>query len=110
MPKGRGSVSWYTSVCDLKAAKIHLFRKGDFSKSVIIDLKKELDSGKREIDMDELMESAAQPYRRSNDGSKLVVVTALGLVLVGAVILWSRRRHSLQTHLVNEEIESTTEA
>jgi hypothetical protein len=111
MPNGRGSVSWYTSVCDLKAAKIHLFRKGDFSKSVIIDLKKELDSGKREIDMDELMASAAQPYLRSNDGSKLVVgVTAMGLVLVGAVILWSRRRHSLQTHLVNKAIEPTAEA
>jgi hypothetical protein len=62
MPKDRGLVSWYTTVFDLKAAKIHLFRKGHFSKAVVIDLKKELKNGQREIDMDELMESAAQPY------------------------------------------------
>lgn len=65
MPKGPGAISWYTTVCDLKAAKIHLFRKGDFSMAVVIDLKEELKKGKRNLDMDELMESAAKPYLRN---------------------------------------------
>jgi hypothetical protein len=103
MPKGRRSVSWYTSIYDLKAAEIHLFRKGDSSKAVVIDLKRELENGKREIDMDDLMESAARPYQRPNDGVELVVgATVMGLVLVVVVILWSRRSRFLKTRPVNE--------
>jgi len=102
MPKDRRLVSWYTNIYDLKSAKIHVFRKGDFSKAVVIDLKKELQNGKREIDMDELMESTAQPYLRSNNPSKFVLgVTAMVMVL-GAVILWSRRGRFLKTNPVNE--------
>ena len=61
MQKGR-VVSWYTNVYDLKAARLLLFRDGDFSRAVVIDLKKELEKGKRELDMQELVESAAEPY------------------------------------------------
>ena len=102
MPKGRGSVSWYTNIYDLKSAKIHVFREGDFSKAVVIDLKKELKNGKREIDMEQLMESVAQPYLESNSRSNLVLVVTVTLMVLGAVILLSRRSRFLKTHPVNE--------
>lgn len=65
MPKGPGSISWYTTICDLKAASVYLFRKGDFSQAVVIDLKKELAKGRRNLDMDELMESEAKAYTKT---------------------------------------------
>ena len=61
MHEGR-IISWYTNVYDLKAARLLLFRNGDFTRAVVIDLKKELEKGKRELDMKELVESAAAPY------------------------------------------------
>jgi len=65
MPKGDRYISWYSKVIDLKAGRIHLFRKADFTRAVVIDLAKELELGEREIDMDELMETKSKPYAPS---------------------------------------------
>lgn len=63
MPKDpRTGISWYSMVCDLKNARLTLFRKGDFTKAVIIDLKTDLQASSRRIDMDDLMSKQAKPY------------------------------------------------
>lgn len=62
MPKTSEAISWWTTVCDLKAAKILLFRKGDFSKAVTIDMKTAIGKTTKRQDLDEFMKSA-QPYR-----------------------------------------------
>ncbi|MBX3119227.1 MAG: hypothetical protein KF784_09190 [Fimbriimonadaceae bacterium] len=60
--KGK-SISWYSQVCDLKAKKMLLFRKGDFSKVVILDIPKETAKEARRIDMDELMARQGVVYK-----------------------------------------------
>jgi hypothetical protein len=61
MPRTGSSRTWYSTVCDLKARRILLFRKGDFSRAVSLRLDRELSEGDRRLDMDELMQQA-QPY------------------------------------------------
>ncbi len=56
------AISWYSQVCDLKAKKMYLFRKGDFSKVVELDIPKEAAKGARRIDMDELMSKEGIAY------------------------------------------------
>lgn len=52
--KGK-TISWYSQVCDLRAKKMWLYRKGDFSRSTLIDLRAELAKGSRRVDMDEFI-------------------------------------------------------
>lgn len=61
-PKTSEHKTWYTTICDLKAARVFLFRKQDHAKVVVIDLKKELAKGKRRVDMDTLMAEAGKKY------------------------------------------------
>jgi predicted choloylglycine hydrolase len=65
MPKGDASISWYTTICDLKAKKVYLFRKGDFAKVAEIDLVADLKEGKRDIDMDAFMQAESKPYSKA---------------------------------------------
>jgi hypothetical protein len=62
MPKGKETITWYSTLCDLKSQRIFLFRKGEFSKVVTLNLGDELAVGDRKIDMDTLMAQRAQPY------------------------------------------------
>lgn len=61
-PKGGGSITWYSMVCDLKGVLVYLFRKGDFSRVSLLDVRAELKKGARRVDMDELMKATAKPY------------------------------------------------
>lgn len=64
MPDTTDSKTWYTTICDLKAAQVLLFRKGDFKQVVKLDVKAELAQGQRRIDMDELMAKQGTSYRK----------------------------------------------
>ncbi|HRF60553.1 MAG TPA: hypothetical protein PLH94_11670 [Fimbriimonadaceae bacterium] len=66
-PKNGGAISWYSSVCDLKGGRVYLFRKANFSRVAILDVKAELKKGARTEDMDALMTSLGKPYRAADD-------------------------------------------
>ncbi|HRF60555.1 MAG TPA: hypothetical protein PLH94_11680 [Fimbriimonadaceae bacterium] len=61
-PKNGGAISWYSSVCDLKGGRVYLFRKANFSRVAILDVKAELKKGARTEDMDALMTALGRPY------------------------------------------------
>lgn len=65
MPKDPGARTWYSTVCDLKAKKIWLFRKGDFSHTVAIDIRTELrkaQAKRTRFDMDALVSDRSVAY------------------------------------------------
>lgn len=68
-PKGGGSISWYTTVADLKAGIVHLFRKGDFSRVAHLRLKEELAKPARTLDMDDLMATRGVAYPQEQPNS-----------------------------------------
>ncbi len=63
MPKVAGTRTWYSNIADLKNGKLLLFRKGDFTRVVTLDVKTEVAKESRRIDMDELMTGKAVAYR-----------------------------------------------
>lgn len=64
MPKPGQGVTWYSMVCDLKSRQVNLFRKGDFSAVVRLDLNRELQTPQY-VDMEDLFNRKAKPYSRS---------------------------------------------
>jgi len=58
----QGGYTSYTTVCDLKAAKVYLFRGEDFEKVAAIDVKQTLKKGERRVDMDVLMTELGKNY------------------------------------------------
>ncbi len=53
-----GITTWYSLVCDLKKGDIYLSVKGDFSKTIKLNLHTELKMGSRRVDMEELVATA----------------------------------------------------
>jgi hypothetical protein len=51
-------LTWYSLVCDLKKGVIYLSVKGDFSKTIKLNLQTELKMGPRRLDMEELVATA----------------------------------------------------
>ncbi len=53
-----GIRTWYSLVCDLKKGDVYLSVKGDFSKTIKLNLQTELKMGSRRLDMEELVATA----------------------------------------------------
>jgi hypothetical protein len=81
----QGNLTLYTTICDLKAGKIHLYHAGNYKESLLIDLKSELAKGAAEYKIVDLLTPAPEEGCSIQPGSPdypLFAAALLTLLLV----------------------------